>query len=303
VIIVKTIGILDSTSTKLRAKEWDAFQSGLKEGGSTVGKDVEIVHLAADNDYHKLPELAASLVGRGVDVIVAAGGPVTALAARAATTTIPIVFTTVADPVKSKLINTFAKPEGNATGTAGLTSELDARRLELLHQLVTTADIIGVLVNPNRPDVAAQSKVLQDAAAGMGLQLVFQNAATEGDIDVALGTLARKRVAALLVTADASFYGWREHVVALAARHALPAVYQWREFVVAGGLMSYGPILSDAYRQAGAYTARIVKGDKTADLPVVQPKRFEMVINLKAAQALDLGIPPSLRARADEVIE
>ena len=280
-----------------------AFQLGLKEAGYLDGQNITIEYRGADNQYDRLPALAAELIRRQVAVIVAAGGPVSALAAQAATKTTPIVFTTIADPVKSGLVASLNRPGGNVTGIAGFTSELDPKRLELLHQVKPTAGAIGILVDPNRPNVDDQLRYVQAAAHAIGRQVIVQKAASELGIDTAFEMLAREPVDALLVTADPFFSSRRAQVVALAARHAMPAIYQWREFVAAGGLMSYGPIIADAYHQTGIYVARILKGAKTADLPVVQPTKFELVINLNTAKALELKIPPTLLARADTVIE
>jgi ABC-type uncharacterized transport system substrate-binding protein len=297
------IGFLYSGTKTSLGEQYAAFHRGLGEAGYVDGQNVTIEYRGADDHYDRLPGLATELVRRPVAAIVAAGGPVSALAAKAATSTIPIVFTTVTDPVKSGLVTSLNRPGGNVTGTAGLTSELDAKRLELLHQLKPGAGAIGALVNPNRPGVDAQKRDLQTAAHVIGRQLVFRDVKDERDIGAAVEALARQKVEALLVTADPFFNSRRAQVVALAAHHALPAVYQWREFVTDGGLMSYGPSLTDAYYQTGIYVGRILKGTKPADLPVMQPTRFELVISLKTAKALGLEIPPTLLARANKVIE
>jgi putative ABC transport system substrate-binding protein len=298
------VGFLNSGTARALSKEWfAAFHRGLGESGYVDGQNVTIEYRVADNHYDRLPDLAAELVRRQVGVIVAAGGPVSALAAKAATKDIPIVFTTVADPVKSGLVASLNKPGGNITGTAGLTTELDAKRLELLLQLKPRAGVIGVLVNPNRPGVDVQSKDLQAAAHTTGRQLVVEKAGTEPAIDTAFESLARQGIDALLVTADPFFNFRRAQVVANAARHGIPAIYQWREFVTTGGLISYGPSIEDAYHQTGVYAGRILKGAKPVDLPVMQPTRFELVINLKTAKTLGLAMPPTLLARANEVVE
>ena len=298
------VGFLTSGSLGSLNKQWiAAVHRGLREFGYIDGHNVSIEYRAADNNYDRLPSLAADLVHRQVGVIVAAGGPVTALAAKNATQTIPIVFTTVADPVKSGLVASLNRPGGNLTGTAGLTSELDAKRLELLHALKPSDGVIGVLVNPNRPGVDAQTKALEGAARAIGRQITVVRAGTEDAINAAFEAMAQQRVDALAVTADPLFNFRRAQVLALAARHAIPAIYQWREFVADGGLMSYGPNIADAYYQAGAYSGRILKGVKVADLPVVQPTRFELVINLKTAEALRLAVPDLLRTIATETIE
>jgi putative ABC transport system substrate-binding protein len=301
---VPVIGILSTAPSGARSSEqFAAFYRGLAEAGYIEGRNVRIEYRWADDDYARLPELAAELVHLRVAVLVAAGGHVSALAAHKVTKDIPIVFTTVTDPIKSGLVASLSKPAGNATGTAGLTSELDAKRLEVLHDLKPTASVIGELVNPERPGLEDQLPGVQAAADKMNLKLEVQKAATERDIDTAFETLARQRVDALLVTADPFFNNRRAQVVALAARHAIPAIYQWREFVAAGGLISYGPGITDAYHQAGTYTGRILKGAKPVDLPVVQPTKFELVVNYWTAKQLGITLSPTFLARADEVIE
>ena len=297
------IGVLNSTSAASVDEQFAPFHRGLGEAGYVAGQNVAIEYRSAENQYDRLPSLAAELVRRRVTVIVAAGGPVAALAAKAATADIPIVFTIVTDPVKSGLVASLNRPGVNVTGTSGLTSELDPKRLELLKQMKPTARLIGVLVNPNRPNVARKSRELEAAADKMKLKLDLQEAGTPRDIETAFEALAQKRVDALLVTADPFFNSRRAQIVTLAERHVLPAMYQWREFAVAGGLMSYGPSIADAYRQAGVYAGRILKGAKGADLPVVQPTRFELVINLKTAEALGLAVPDLVRTIATETIE
>jgi putative ABC transport system substrate-binding protein len=301
---IPVVGFLTSGSKDALNKQWvAAVHRGLGEVGYVDGQNVRIDYRAADDHYDRLPGLAAEFVRNRVAVIIAAGGPVSALAAKKASDTIPIVFTTIADPVKSGLVDGLSKPGGNATGTAGLTSELDAKRLELLFQIKPSARVIGVLINPNRPGVAANSKELQAAADAIGRKLVFQNAGPEHALDAAFARLAEQKVDALVVTADPFFNFRRPQVVALAARYAMPAIYQWREFVTDGGLMSYGPSIADAYHQAGVYAGRIIKGARPADLPVMQPTRFELVINQKTARTLGIEISPQLLARANEVTE
>jgi putative ABC transport system substrate-binding protein len=298
------VGFLTSGSSASLNKQWiAAFHRGLMEFGYVDGQNLTIEYRGADDYYERLSGLAAELVSRQVAVIVAAGGPVSALAAKRATATIPIVFTTVADPVKSGLVASINRPGGNVTGTAGLTSELDPKRLELLHQLKPSARAIGVLINPNRPGVDAQLMDLQAAANKIGPQLIIQKAGTGPAIDIAFETLAQQRADALVVTADPLFNFRRAQVVALAARYMMPAIYQWREFVTDGGLMSYGPSIAEAYYQTGVYAARILKGAKPAELPVVQPAKFELVINLKTATTLGIEVPSTLLARVNEVIE
>ena len=298
------VGFLTSGSMASLNKEWAAgFRRGLAESGYVEGQTVTIEYRAADDRYDRLPALAAELVRNNVGVIVAAGGPVSALAAKKATDTIPIVFTTIADPVKSGLVASLNRPGGNATGMAGLTSELDVKRLELLLQIKPGARVIGVLVNPNRPGVDTNSMELEAAAYKMGLRVIFQNGGPDHPVDAAFEKLAEQKIDALVVTADPFFNFRRPQVVALAARHAIPAIYQWREFVADGGLMSYGPSIGDAYHQAGVYAGRILKGAKPADLPVTQPTRFELVINQKTAKTLGLEVSALLQATADAVTE
>lgn len=297
------IGILNSTSAELRAEQAAPFHRGLNDMGYVEHKNLTIEYRGANNQYDRLPALATELLQRRVSVIVAAGGPVTALAAKKVTTTIPIVFTTIADPVKYGLVASLNRPGGNLTGNAGLTSELDAKRLELLHQVKPTTGPIGVLINPNRPDVANQMKDVHAGAKTLGRQLLVVSASTERDIDGAFATLVEQRVDALLVTADPFLSSRRLQLVALAARHALPAIYQWREFPASGGLMSYGPSIADAFQQTGISVGRILKGARPADLPVMVPNRFEFVINLKTARTLGLSIPRVVLGRADEIIE
>jgi putative tryptophan/tyrosine transport system substrate-binding protein len=299
---VPVIGFLTTASESSRGSEQlGAFYTGLRDAGYIEGKNVRIEYRWANNDYSWLPVLATELVGLRVAVIVAAGGHVSALVAHSATKEIPIVFTTVTDPVKDGLVASLNRPGRNVTGTAGLTSELDPKRLELLHEMKPTATMIGVLVNRNRPGLEDQSRELQAAADQMKLKLEFQKAASDREIDSAYEAFASRRVDAILVTADPLFNNRRAQVLALAVRYSLPAIYQWREFVMAGGLMSYGPSITQAYHHAGILAGLILKGAKPADLPVVQPARFQLVINLWTARQLGLTVPRDLIP--DEVIE
>lgn len=298
------IGVLSSASPDSRGSEqFVAFARGLKEAGYVDTVNVRIEYRWASDDYFRLATLAAELVRLRVAVIVAAGGSISAITAHKATKDIPIVFTTVTDPVRSGLVASLNRPGGNATGTAGLTSELDPKRLELLHQLKPKASVIGVLVNPKRPGLKSQWHSLEAAADQLKLKIKAYPAATEAEIDAAFERLFREKVEGLVVSADPFFNSRREQVVALAAKTSLPAIYQWREFVTTGGLMSYGPSLTEAYYQAGINAGRILNGTKPADIPVVQPTRFELVINFKTAKTLGLEISRVLRLRADEVIE
>jgi putative ABC transport system substrate-binding protein len=297
------IGVLNSSTIGLRAEQAAAFHEGLRQTGFVEKQNLTIEYRWANNQYDRLPQLAAELLQRKVSVIVAAGGPVSALAAKKATTTVPIVFTTIADPVKYGLVASLNRPGGNVTGNAGLTSELDPKRLELLHQLKSTKGPIGVLINPHRPDVENQMKDVRAGAKAIGRELVVLSPGSVGEIDIAFAALAERKVDALLVTADPFFSSRRSQIVALAAKHAIPAIYQWREFPAAGGLMSYGPSIADAYVQTGIFVGRILKGAQPADLPVMVPNRFEFVINLKTAKSLGIAVPRVLLSRADELIE
>lgn len=281
-----------------------SFRTGLGSGGVLADRDIAIEYRFADGHVDRLATLAAELVRLPVALIVAAGGNYSAEVAKAATTTIPIVFTAVSDPVRAGLVASFNRPGANITGVSILSHELDAKRLDLLSELIPAVERpIGAIVNPRNPATEAQRHNLLTAAAAAGRQLIVTQAATEAEIDAAFASLAEQRVAAIAVGADPYFTGQRERIVALAMQHALPGVYQWRQFAEAGGLMSYGPDFSAAYRQAGVYVAQILKGDKPGDLPVLQPTKFELVINMKTARKLGVAVPPLIFARADEVIE
>jgi putative tryptophan/tyrosine transport system substrate-binding protein len=301
---VPVIGYLTTAAPSSRGGEQlAAFHSGLRQSGFVEGENIRIEYRWANDDYPRLREMAKELVALQVSVIVAAGGHVSALAAHDATSAIPIAFTTVTDPIKDGLVKSLNRPGGNATGTAGLTSELDPKRLELLHDAKPTAEVIGVLVNPKRPGVESQSKELQAAAEKINLKLEFQKAATEPEIERAFQAFASLHVDALLVTADPLFNNRRTQVLSLATRQSLPAIYQWREFVKDGGLMSYGPSITEAYHQAGINAGLMLKGTKPADIPVVQPTRFQLAINQMTANQLGLALSSTLLSLADEVIE
>jgi putative ABC transport system substrate-binding protein len=250
-----------------------------------------------------LPVLAAELVRRKVTLMVATGGTATVLAAMAATKTIPIVFTSGVDPVEAGLVASLNRPGGNATGVNLFTSQMEGKRLGLLRELIPTATLIAVLLNPNSPPAATQLKNVQEAARALDQQIHILDAGSEAELEAAFATVRQIGAGALLVAADPFFNSRRTYIIALAARHAIPAIYEQREFVVAGGLMSYGTNFSDGYRQVGIYAARILKGERPADLPVMQSTKFEFVINLTSAKALGIVVPPMLSARADEVIE
>jgi putative tryptophan/tyrosine transport system substrate-binding protein len=300
---VPVIGFLNAGSPGPWRQQIAAFHEGLKESGYVEGQNVAVEYRWAEGQYDRLPALAADLVRRQVSVILAGGGAPVVLAAKAATTTIPIVFTAGADPVGFGLVASLRRPGGNITGVYMFTSGLEAKRLGLLHEIVPKATTIAVLVNPNYSDAENQLRDVQEAAARLGVQLVVVRANAENDFDAAFSTVVQQRSGALLVCASPFFNARREQLVVLAARHALPAVFENRDFAAAGGLMSYGTSLADAYRQAGVYAGRILKGAKPGDLPVVQSTRFEFVINLNTAKALGLDVPLGISAGADEVIE
>jgi putative tryptophan/tyrosine transport system substrate-binding protein len=297
------IGFLGSTSPGPFAASVAAFHQGLNETGYVEGQNATIEYRWAEGDYDRLPALAADLVGRKVDVIVAAGGFAAALAAKSATSTTAIVFTGVSDPVAVGLVASLARPGGNITGFSGMTAELMPKRLELLSELVPQADVIALLVNPNDAITERIIRDVQEAARAKGMQLHVLKAGTEGEIETAVASLVQLHAGGLLVGPDAFFVSRREQLVALVSRQAVPASYQGREFVAAGGLISYGTRFTAVYRQVGIYAGRILKGEKPADLPVQRPTTFELVVNLKTAKALGLTVPPSILARADEVIE
>jgi putative ABC transport system substrate-binding protein len=279
-----------------------ALRQGLKEAGYIEGHNVAIDYRWAEGQYDRLPMLAAELVRRQVAGIIAGGTPA-ARFARTATSTIPIVFNVGVDPVQLGLVASLNRPGGNVTGVAGLTVETAAKRLEVLHESLPTAAVVALLVNPTTPLAEPETKGVQDAARSLGLRLHVLNASTETEIDAAFGTLIELRAGALVVSVDPFLNNQRAQIVALAARHAVPAIYGLRESVAAGGLMSYGIDLADTYRQAGIYIGKILKGAKPADLPVQQAVKVEFAINLKTAKALGLTFPITLLGRADEVIE
>jgi len=280
-----------------------AFREGLKEAGFVEGQNVTIEYRWAEFQNDRLPAMAADLVQRRVAVIAATGSTAAAAAAKLATTTIPIVFGSGFDPVKEGLVASLNRPGGNITGVTGLTFELGAKQLDLLHAMVPNATVIAVLWNRNDPDSEAQLKDVQAAARTLGLQTLALTIGSEGDFEAAFATLVQRGAGALLICSGAFFTAHRVQLAILAARHVVPAIYSIREFPMAGGLMSYATRFTDAYRQVGIYVGRILKGAKPADLPVMQPTKFELVINLKTAKTLGLTVPPSLLAIADEVIE
>ena len=297
------IGFLNSGSASSFAHLVDAFRAGLKEAGFVEGQNIAIEYRWAENKRDRLPELVADLVGRRVGVIAATGGSAPALAAKAATSTIPIVFTGGGDPVRLGLVASLSKPGGNATGVINISGELTAKRLEILRDLIPKTGVVGVLQDPNSSNADMVLRELQKAAGSMGQQVFIVKTASEDDFDAAFERVREQRAGALLVLSNPIFTTGRERLVALAARHAIPAIYAFREFPVAGGLISYGASITDGYRQAGVYTGKILKGAKPHELPVLQPTKFELVINLMTAKALGIVVPATLLARADEVIE
>jgi putative ABC transport system substrate-binding protein len=297
------VGFLRGTSANASADILAALRRGLTESGYIEGQNIAIEYRWAENRDERLPALAADLVGRQCALIIA-GGDAAAHAAKAATMTIPIIFATGEDPVKVGLVSRFNRPESNITGISFYNSaDLESKQLDLLREIVPKAKVIGVLINPAMAAAQSQESEAQVAARALGLQLFIVNAGSERDFDTAFAALALQRVEALLIVGNALFSGQRDRLVALAARYALPAIYPLREFVTAGGMMSYGGSLTDAYRQVGVYTGRILRGEKPADLPVTLPTKFEFVINLKTTKALGLTVPDKLLVAADEVIE
>jgi putative ABC transport system substrate-binding protein len=297
---IPVVGFLNSLQI---GQDIDAIRQGLREAGFVDGQNVTIEGRWAEGQYGRLPELAADLVRRHVAVLATTGGDLPALAAKAATSTIPIVFGIGSDPVKAGLVGSFNRPGGNMTGVTVMSYALEAKRLGLLAELVPSGKIIAALINPNGPAAEAQERDLQTAAQAIGRQVVVFHATSEQDFETAFASFVRGKADALVLGGDPFFYSRREQLIALARRHEIAAMYQWREFALAGGLMSYGTNLMDMIRQVGTYAGRILKGEKSADLPVMQPTKFEFVINLKTAKALNISVPPGLSALADEVIE
>jgi putative ABC transport system substrate-binding protein len=301
------IGVLHGGSAVAFAPFMVAFRRGLREEGFTEGQNVTIEYRWAENQYDRLPTMAAELVQRQPAAIYAGGS---VRAAKAATSTIPIVFTTGEDPVKAGLVARLNRPGGNVTGVSLFYVELGAKRLEVLRELVPNAEVVSLLVNPRSPqgigtntEAEEQARDAQAAASAMGLHLILVRASSVSEIDEAFATVVEQRAAALIVASDVFLSTRKDQLIALAARHRMPTIYAWRDAVVAGGLLSYGIDLADSYRQVGGYIGRILKGTKPAELPVLQPTKFPLVINLRTARALGIEVPPTLLARADEVIE
>jgi putative tryptophan/tyrosine transport system substrate-binding protein len=297
------IGFMSPRGPEDSAYLLEAFHRALAEGGFVEGQNVAIEFRWAHGQYDRLPAMAADLVSRRVNVILAVGGDPSPLAAKRATSTIPIVFGMGSDPVSAGLVESFNRPGGNVTGVTLWTNLMEPKRLGLLRELAPGAPLIGVLLNPNFPPAALQLQQIEQAARGVGQQITVARASTDEELDAAFATLIKERVDALLVAGDPYFDTRRERIIGFAARQRLPAIYQFREYAVAGGLLSYGVSITDAYRQYGIYTAKILKGARPADLPVWLPTRFETVINLKTAKALGLKISDNLLSLADEVIE
>lgn len=297
------IGFLNSGSPNERAHLVEAFRRGLKEGGYVDGKTIAIEYRWAEGNAERLPTLAAELVERKVAVIVATGGVAPAMAAKSASKSIPIVFTGAEDPVKLGLVRSLAHPGGNLTGVTNGAQVLNRKRLEILKDLIPGATRIMYLANPKNPDAQAGTYDVMAAAEAMRIQVEIVNASSDGDIENVFAAMKQTRADGLVVTADPLFLTRREQIVSLAARNALPASYPFREFPMAGGLMSYGPDIRDVYRQAGVYAARVLKGARPSDLPVMQVNKIELVVNLKAAKALGLSFPRDFLARVDEVLQ
>jgi putative tryptophan/tyrosine transport system substrate-binding protein len=297
------IGFLSARSPEDSTDLLEAFRGGLKEGGFVEGQNAALEFRWAHGNYSRLPALAGELVNSRVAVISAVGGETSATAAKEATSTIPIVFSVGSDPVQLGLVKTINRPSGNATGITTSTNQMEPKRLGLLRELAPGVTMIGALVNPKFPAAVRQAHDIEDAARATGLKIVVVKASADDELDVAFASLVRSGVRALLVTADPYFDTRRDQIIAFAARQRLPAIYQFRQFAVAGGVLSYGLSFTDVYRQVGLYTAKVLKGTKPADLPVQQATKFELVINLKTAKALGITISDNLLSLADEVIE
>ena len=297
------IGLLGATTAHGYAAQLAAFRQGLSEAGFVEGRNVAIEYRWADDQYDQLPALAADLARRQVAVIATLGGNTASVAAKAATTTIPVVFHGSVDPVEAGLVASLNRPGGNVTGVVTLNMDTGQKRLELIHELLPAATTIGLLLNPTNAVAEIQSKDLQAAARTLGLQLRIANASTERDFDAAFATLSQGQVGGLVIGTDGFLVSQSEQLAALTVRYALPTIFQYRAFVTAGGLMSYGGSVTDSYRLSGVYTGRILKGEKPADLPVQQATKVELIINLKTARTLGITFPITLLGRADEVIE
>jgi ABC-type uncharacterized transport system substrate-binding protein len=297
------VGLLAAPAAASYGYIVDAIRAGLKEAGYIEGQNVAIEYRWADGQYQRLPSMVAELVALRVAVIATVGGIPPALAAKAATSMIPIVFSVADDPVKLGLVSSLAKPNGNATGISFLTVELDRKRLEVIREVVPKAVVIAMLLNPKNPPNAGQVPDLKAAALGLGFQFIILNASSDSEIDSAFAAAVEQRASALIIGADSFFLSRRDQIVALAARYVLPTIFRYREEATIGGLMSYGTDLTDAYRLQGYYVGRVLKGEKPADLPVQRSTKVQLILNLKTAKTLGLAFPLSLLGRADEVIE
>ena len=299
----RVVGFMSGRAPDNSAHLVAAFLQGLAETGFVEGQNIAIEFRWADGDYDRLPALAADLVNRRVAVLVAVGGDVSAVVASKATKTIPVVFGMGGDPVKAGMVASFNRPGGNVTGYTLWTSEMESKRLGLLRELIPGVPLIGILINPRFPPTVQELDDLEPAAKGVGQQLFVARANDDAELDAALASFVQQRVGVFLVTAAPFFDTRRDRIVEFAAQNHLPAIYQFREYAVAGGLISYGPNIAESYQNAGLYVGRILKGEKPADLPILQPTKFDFVINLKTAKALGLTVPPTLLAEAGEVIE
>jgi putative tryptophan/tyrosine transport system substrate-binding protein len=300
---VPVVGFMSGRSAADSTHLVAAFRQGLTQAGFIEGQNVAIEFRWANGQYDLLPTLASELVARPVAVLVGVGGDPSAAAAKGATSTIPIVFGMGGDSVKSGLVDSFNRPGGNATGYTLWTNQMESKRIGLLREVVPDVPVIGVLLNPKSPPATLQLQEIRDAARTVNQKLFVMNASNDEELTTAFGSFAQQRVSAVLITADPYFDTQRERLIAFAAQNRLPAIYQFREYAVSGGLISYGPKITDGYRQGGIYVGQILKGSKPADLPIWQPTKFELVINLKTANALGLALPNSIQLLADEVIE
>jgi putative ABC transport system substrate-binding protein len=301
--VMPVIGWLSGTSAEASKPALGAFQQALGETGYVEGRNVQFEYRWADGQYDRLPAMAVDLVARGVALIASGGGEPAAYAAKAATSTIPVVMVIGDDPVQEGLVASLSRPGANITGATLFAYEMESKRLGLLHEAVPAAKTIAVLFNPANPTVASQVRDVRETAQRLGVELIVLNASAESEFEGVFTAMTQQQAGALLVGANPFFFSRRTRLIALAAQYRLPAIYEWREFALDGGLMSYGTVLTDAYSQAGNYAGRILKGEKPGDLPVVQPTKYQFVINLKTAKSLGLEFSPTLSARADQVIE
>jgi putative tryptophan/tyrosine transport system substrate-binding protein len=300
---VPVIGFMSGRSPADSDYLVDAFRQGLREAGYFEGETISVEYRWADGDYDRLPGLASDLLRRNVLVLVAVGGDLSAVAAKRATSSVPIVFGMGGDPLKAGLVASFNRPGGNATGFTLLTNQIEPKRVGLLHELVPSVSLLGALINPSFPPAARELEDIENATRSINQSLFVARAINDAELEAAFASFVEQRVGAVLVAAAPFFDTRSTQIIALAAKHRLPAMYQFRQYAVAGGLISYGPSITDSYKQAGVYAGRILRGAKPGDLPVLQPTKFEMVINLKTANALGLAIPNTMQLLADEVVE